>query len=141
MINIYKALYYRFYSLLGRIHSDPSEPEYLAVMAVATVTFINLTSIPILIHSISGWQIIDLMELFNIAHRFYWIAFILVYFSIHFLIFWPNRRYKSIIKEFESEPEIKRKEGHRNIILYVALSFVVFFASVIISHVRMIGAI
>lgn len=90
-----------------------------AVISIAFLIFLNIVSIPLVLMTIFGKDIITIPELPPS-----WVLFIIViiYGICHYFILAHKKKYLKIAEEFKGESEEKSKKGNLYVWIYIILS-------------------
>lgn len=128
ILSAYKYFYYRNLVFYQKTWPDDM-PQYNALLVVSFLLFLNLFTIAGMIDILVGKGLLA-----GRVGNFMWVGLLAGVFLLSHALLVRDRRYESIVSEFQTETQNQKDKRSKLILFYVLTSFAMFFGLVAIRN-------
>ena len=124
IVNTYKYLFYRIYVWQLGMFGEGNNPKFVAILGNSIFMFINLMTLVVCFQIVTGYEIR--------IEKIHAVIGSITLFAINYFILLHNNKSQAIIAEFASENKAQRKRRTLWCWVYVIVTHIAFFGSVLI---------
>lgn len=124
IVSAYKYLFYRIYVWQLGMFGEENNPKFVATLGNSIFIFINLMTLVVCFQIVTGYKIR--------VEKIHAVIGSIILFAINYFILLHNNKSQAIIAEFTSENEVQRKKRVMWCWVYVIVTHLSFFLSVLI---------
>jgi hypothetical protein len=130
MLKSLEYLFYKLYKVFLFINGKDDIPEWTATLAVATLVFIDLFALGIIINVFYPFYF------FPEISRGAFAILLMPYTFIFYMLFIFKGKHKKIYKEYQKENELEKKRGRKKVTIYISVSIGFLFISLILMTLK-----
>jgi len=120
MLKFYSYVIYKVYTW-GKRGSNAT-PVMNVLIALTFVHYVQLLTLYIILT-----RIFPFLSFFERQNRMYTAIGLIVFFIIHYLVFYNKDRWASYVEKYKNETEKKKRKGSFLVLVYLIGSIVLFF--------------